>query len=311
MQMRSRKQRQGRRYRSRRSLKGGAQSPYNYEGTELTIDNPFTHIAVNQNDGTYNFNIPEKKTGFFSKSPAVNFERFCELFQYYQQNNKISCIHQQYRAASGKMFMAPSFVDILAISLILVNVRNSYGGTLVTIDNDLLNAAFTCLLLMVNQPQQFICSDNLGTLLINNKLTNDLFVKKIQKIHPTFDTRYITTLPIGTISEMDINSVLKIFKQAIFYYRYGVVPLQPITFDNTSTPDKAIIQLAMDDAAREVFKTNSSNSESWASKISLYTEGPLKLALAIQEGQAGQTGVGGKRTKLRRTIKSRRMRRKY
>ena len=99
------------------AMKGGAAGPYVYEGVPLTLDNPLTHFAVNSNDdGSYNFNIPEKKTGgFFSKTtPAVNFTSFCELYQYYQANSPISCIQQQFLGKDGTTrYKAPSFVDIL------------------------------------------------------------------------------------------------------------------------------------------------------------------------------------------------------
>ena len=56
------------------AMKGGA-GLYVYEGVRLALDNPYTHFAVNSNDdGSYNFNIPEKTTGsFFSKKTTPAF----------------------------------------------------------------------------------------------------------------------------------------------------------------------------------------------------------------------------------------------
>jgi hypothetical protein len=57
----SRKQRQqGRRSRSRRSLKGGEPKAYVCEGVPLSVGNKWIQIAVTkeEDDGTYSFNVP-------------------------------------------------------------------------------------------------------------------------------------------------------------------------------------------------------------------------------------------------------------
>lgn len=262
------------------AMKGGA-GPYLYEGVSLTIDNPLTHIAVNEVDGTYNFNILDKR-----------FSSFCELYQYYQENSPISCVHQQFQGNSGgdkmfKMFKAPSFVDILGISLILRNIQNVHDG-LVKVDGELMTVAFNNLRVIVNfglgQP---LCVEQLGTPDINKLLKNKI-LDKIQEDYPSFEMDNIAPIPINSLDKFNIDAVLRFFKQAIFYYRYGVMNLDAnrlLTFESMSTPEKSKIILGVGNPAVDQFKINEELGN-WFSKTGLYTDTPLKLALAIKEGAA-------------------------
>lgn len=263
------------------AMKGGS-GPYLYQGDLLTIDNPLTHIAVNEVDGTYNFNILDKRTGLFTE-----FSRFCELYQYYKENSPISCVHQQFIGNTGSFMKAPSFVDILGISLILRNIKNVHGGV-VKVDDELMTVAFNNLRVIVNfglgQP---LCVEQFGTLHINNLLKQKILDKIIEKQLPSFDINNIAPIPINSLDKFNIDAVLRFFKQAIFYYRYGVINLDAnglLTFESMSTPEKSKILLT-GNPALEQFKINEKRGN-WVSKIGLYTGGPLKLALEIKEGAA-------------------------
>ena len=138
--MRSRKQRQqGRRNRSRRSLKGGSGKPYVYEDVSLSVGNPLIQIAVTQEDDrTCNFNVPAGGV----------FQNYCQLAQYYDQNVPLACVNPSFVNSSGKNMMVPSLVQILGLALLLHNekVRIQLIKTL----TEQIKTCMDALILMVN-----------------------------------------------------------------------------------------------------------------------------------------------------------------
>lgn len=309
------------------TMKGGAPTPYKYEGTDLTIGNPLTQIAINRNDDNrYDFNILGKKGTFgIGSTPDVVFNSFCELFQYYRKNNPISCVQQRYMGGDGKPKNVPSFVDILGLSLVLLSIKESYSRA-ITINYKMLGNAFSILFLMVNGVQGAtpnICEEQMGgsesMMYINNFLQSKL-LKELQKELPSYEVQYITPMPITKLDESAIRSVLTYFKQALFFYKYGpsIVPPPTITFASMQTPEDAFRALGFDatfEIERGQFEKNRSASN-FAEKINLYTGASLKSAL---ESAAGSARMGGgkrkrttiKKTKRMRTRKMRRTKRKH
>ena len=254
------------------AMKGGA-GPYVYEGVRLALDNPYTHFAVNSNDdGSYNFNIPKIK----------NFTSFCELYQYYQQYSPISCVHQEFTGKDGNRYKAPSFVDILGIALVLRKIQTSDRTRILSVNDKVLTEAFKMLSVIASGGQP-LCWEEVGTLHINSYLQKKI-LEELQTRLPSLDYQDVNFMSIESLSKLDIDAVLRLFKQAIFYYRYGVINSDAsnlLTFERMLTPKDAKTLLTLDPAAIQTFDNNS-KQENWFSKISLYTNTPLELALEIQ-----------------------------
>lgn len=305
-------------------MKGGAPTPFNYEGTVLTIDNPFTHIAINRgDDNKFNFNILGKKGTFgFGSTPDVVFNNFCELFQYYKKNSPISCVHQKFLNNAGKTAISPSLVDILGLSLVLISIRNSYQKS-INITNKFLEEAFLMLFLMVSglAPNTDICETPAGSeSMYINQFLREKLLTLTQKTIPSYDIQYITTIPINNLDEYDIRSVLTYFKQALFFYKYGpsIVPPREITFANMGTPEAAqrVLELKFDETAVAQFNQNKTKP-SFAVKSNFYTDASLQSALSGSDVLSRQAmgGDGPKRMqrtrRTRRTRKTRRTNRKH
>jgi len=291
-------------------MKGGA-GPYEYEGVQLTLDNPSTHFAVNSNDdGSYNFNIPEKKTGgFFSKTtPAVNFTSFCELYQYYVANSPISCVNQRFETKTGDVWKAPSFVDILGFILLLMGAEKSTGGGMNLQDDKFFKPVCLSLLVAVNKGGP-ICQDQAGTLLMSYKL-KELISKQINTFLPSFTPQQMTTLPITSLDKFQIDRLLGLFKKALFFYRYNALPSAGyLTFEIMSTtPEKAFGAFGPGETIdSKKFKDDKSKSH-FMNNSKLYREDALQSALAgVGPGHMALGGRG--RTRVKRINKNRRTRR--
>ena len=293
------------------AMKGGA-GPYDYEGIPLILENPFTHFAVNSNDdGSYNFNIPEKTTGsFFSKTttPAVNFTSFCELYQYYLANSPISCVHQRFETKTGDALKAPSFVDILGFILLLMGTERNAAGTMNLNDDKFFKPICLLLLLAVNKGGP-ICQDQLGQLLMNQKLKEGILTQIQQKFVPSFPIDQMTTLPITRLDKFQIDKLLGLFKKVLFFYRYNTLPSATyLTFDVMSrTPEEAYRAFgASSTPDSEKFKEDK-DKPYIRNNQRLYREDTLLEALS--GAQARPMSLGGRgRTRVKRTNKNRRMR---
>jgi hypothetical protein len=281
-----------------------------YEGVPLTLDNPHTHFAVNSNDdGTYNFNIPEITTGsFFSKktTPAVNFTSFCQLYKYYKENSPISCVHQWFESKDGKSYKAPSFVDILGIILLLMGAEKN-GGTAINSDNDAF-LKITLLSSMLTLNKGPICEDQTRELLMSLPLQQAVLTQIQKKFLPTFQIHEMTTLPITSLDKFQIDRLLGLFKKALFFYRYTALPTAGyLTFERMSTTDKAFGafggQQTLDS---KKFNEEKSNSH-FMNNSKMYREDALQSAL---EGVGpGHMALGGRRrTRVNRSNKNRRSR---
>ena len=288
------------------AMKGGA-GPYEYESVPLTQNNPFTHFAVNSNDGkSYNFNIPEKTSGgFFSKTttPAVNFTSFCELYQYYQANSPISCIQQQFLGKDGTRYKAPSFVDILGFVLLLMGTQQNTGGTMNLDDSEFFKTLCNLLLLVVNKGP--ICEDQSGQLLMSLRLREEILKQIKKKILPSFTIHEMVTLPITSLDKSQIDRLLGLFKKVLFFYKYDTLPLSNyLTFEIMSTtPDKAFRAFgASTTVDSEKFKNDIKEpSNKFRNNSKLYTNDALESGPGMVLGGRG-------RTRVKRTNKNRRMR---
>ena len=284
------------------AMKGGA-GPYVYE-VPLTLDNPYTHIAVNQtDDGKYNFNIPEKKTGsFFSKktTPAVNFTSFCELYQYYKKESPISCVQQRYEKKDGGYLKAPSFVDILGLVLLLMGTAGN-GVVINLSDSEFLKNVCNLTLLILNKEP--ICQDQAGQLLISSTLKTYI----ARKITEKFGAHEMVVLPIISLEKSQIDRLLGLFKKVLFFYKYNTLPSATyLTFDVMSrTPEEAYRAFgASTTLDSEKFKNDKSSQ--FRNNSKLYSEAVLQSALSGTEASMALGGRGRRRVK--RTNKNRRMR---
>ena len=294
------------------AMKGGA-GPYVYEGESLILGNPFTHFAVNSNDdGTFNFNIPEKKTGgFFSKTtPAVTFTSFCELYGYYKENSPISCVYQRFETKIGDALKAPSFVDILGFILLLMgtepNTGGPAGGAMNLHDDTFFKSVCLSLLLAVNQEGP-ICQDQIGQLLMNHKL-KELISRQIQKSMTTFTIHKMTTLPITSLVKPQIDRLLELFKKALFFYRYNTLPsVTYLTFKTMSTTAEAFRAFGPGGTLDSVKFKEDKDKAYFRNNQMLYREDTLLAALGGAQAKPMPLG-GRRRTRVKRTNKNRRMR---
>ena len=298
------------------AMKGGAgPGPYVYEDEiQLTLDNPLTHFAVNSNDdGSYNFNIPEKSTGgFFSKktTPAVIFTSFCELYQYYLANSPISCVHQRFETRTGDALMAPSFVDILGFILLLMGTEpktgGPAGGAMNLHDDKFFKSLCLSLLLAVNKGGP-ICQDQLGQLLMNHKL-KELISREIQKLLPSFTIHEMTTLPINRLDKFQIDRLLALFKKVLFFYRYNTLPSATyLTFKTMSTTAEAFKAFGPGETIDSGKFKEDKDKAYFRNNQMLYRENTLQSALSGP--QPKPMALGGRGTiRVKRTNKNRRMR---
>lgn len=308
------------------AMKGGAGNPYEYEGVRLTPNNPLIHIGIYVSDDgkNHNFNIPAITTGsFYSKktTPSKDFSSFCELYQYYQTNIPISCVHQQFEMKTGgKMLKAPSFMDILGYALILVGTQEEYM-LLNLEDSKLLKSIFLALLASVNKGP--ICVDQPGQLVINHEFKN-MLLKAINKSFPLQMDQMIVP-DINRLNNFQVENMLRFFKRALFYYRYNTLPSSSgLTFESMSTTDNALRAFGAGSSPDfEKFKADRSLSY-FIHNSGLYREDALELALLSQAPGGAAASMGGKyrrnkrmrmkmtkmRTKRTR-MKTRRTRRRY
>jgi len=278
------------------SMKGGAGTPYVYEDVPLIANNPLIRIGIYGNGDTYNFNIPGETTGsFFSKktTPSVSFSSFCELYQYYQTNYPLSCVHQTFEMKTGgKTLKAPSFMDILGFALILVETQDRFS-TLNLEDSKLLSNIFLALLISATQKGP-ICVDQAGQLVINNEF-KQMLLQAINKFFPLKMNEMIVP-GINQLNEFQVTRILRFFKKALFYYRYNTLPSSAsLTFESMADTDSAQRAFgAVSSLDYEKFKTDRLMSY-FIHNSGLYREPALELALLTQSpGGAAAASMGGK-----------------
>lgn len=203
--MRSRKQRQqGRRSRSRRSLKGGAGKPYTYEGVSLAVGNPLIQIAVTQDDGTYSFNMPAGGV----------FQNYCQLAQYYNQNVPPACVNPSFVNSSGKNMMVPSLVQILGLALLLHNEKVRIQ-LIKTLTEPQIKTCMDALILMVNSGRSLFTA-TAGGCIVSEDFKN--ISKNVLENYEFYK--------VSGLSVFDVDSILKYFKLAIFYFKFNALPDQ-------------------------------------------------------------------------------------
>lgn len=308
--------------------------PYNYEGNELRINNPFTGVQINQlTNGTFNFNLPGS---IMSMKQAQNFANFYELYTYYTQHTtkKIARVHQTYfKPTTSTNVKVPSFLDILGVSLIIVNVRRKHVH--INFKTDILLDIFNTLLQMSDTDGRIV-EMTIGTSAINHTLKSGILTVLKKNTYPLQITD-ITPLAIDSINEADVLGILEIFKKAIFFYRYGIVPSTKPTFNfnnmnNVDINTVGLLCLGTEPGTPKIFKTNTS-TEGFLPKSELYKEITLQAAtidadkgvMVSDYSSSGSAKGGRKRTKPKkgtikpkkgtikhkRTRRTRRTRRKY
>jgi len=206
MQMRSRKQRQqGRRSRSRRSLKGGA-GPYTYEDVSLIVGNPLIQIAVTQEDnGTYSFNMPAGGV----------FQNYCQLAQYYKQNVPLACVNPWFINSKENIMMVPSLVQILGLALLLHNTTIELQKISARLTDVQIKPCMDALIIMVNNGWSLFTATASGC------IVSEDFKRISKNVLENYEFYKVSGL-----SKDDVDSILKFFKIAIFYYKFGVLPEQ-------------------------------------------------------------------------------------
>ena len=283
------------------AMKGGA-GPYVYEGVSLTLDNQYTHFAVNYNDdGTYNFNIPEKN---------IRFTSFCQLYEYYQENSPISCVQQTYLTTTDSALKAPSFVDILGIVLLLMGAAEEQITINLSDIKFLKEVLLMSLLVLQKGP---ICQVQDGQLLMSDKLKINILakIKTLCGLQTTFPIERLEILPITSLVQPQIDTLLGLFKKVLFFYKYNVVlsSSTDLTFEVMSgSYTKALGAFgATRTVASQEFKKNITNpTNQFRNNSLLYTNAALQSALA---GVVGRMPLGGRRrTRVNRSNKNRRSR---
>lgn len=233
--MRSRKQRQqGRRSRSRRSLKGGAPNAYNYEGVDLIVGNPLIQIAVTQDDKIYSFNVPG----------AASFNNYCDIVRYYQANVPLAYVNPTFVNSDENTKKVPSLVQILGLALLLHNEKVRLQSMLITTpftDKQML----TCMLALFSIVNS---SDSLFTASQSGCIVSQPFKNKAANALETYDF-----FKVSGLSKYDVDSILKYFKLAMFYFKFNASPnqyLDVLTFNEILSDDpKSMTKYFLDPTA--------------------------------------------------------------
>ena len=259
-------------------MKGGAPTPYNYnDGPVNTVilhmNNPYTYFAVNDNgNGTYDFNIPG----------VPNFTSFCQLYAYYKQNSPKSCVHQRYQVKDIETFRpAPSFIDILGLVLLLMGTKEGAIKTIPLENDKFLKFAFVGLLSVVNRESD--CVKQAGDLVVSSFLKEQM-VKALTggKFVPSATVAEIDILPIGSLTKIQIDRLLGLFKQALFFYRYNTLPsINYLTFQSMmSSIDEAKRAFGPSGSTDLVKFDDDRNEPYFIHNSMLYHDTLLNLALA-------------------------------
>ena len=208
MQMRSRKQRQpGRRSRSRRSLKGGAPQAYKYEDVDLIVGNSLIQIAVTEDNETYSFNVPG----------AASFNNYCDIVRYYQEKVPLACVNPTLINSDGTHKMVPSLVQILGLALLLHKEKVRLQSRLITtpFTEKQMLTCMLALFVIVNSSDSLFTASQSGCI-----------------VSQPFKTKAANTLgeyeffKVSSLSKDDVDSILKYFKLAMFYFKFNTLPNQ-------------------------------------------------------------------------------------
>lgn len=257
-------------------MKGGAPTPYNYKDglvdtVILHMNNPYTYFAVNDNgNGTYDFNIPG----------VPNFTSFCQLYAYYKQNSPKSCVHQGYQVKGTDNFRpAPSFIDILGLVLLLMGTNEGAIKTIPLENDKFLKFAFIGLLSVVNR--ESVCVKQAGDLVVSSFLKEQM-VKALGKFVPSATVAEIDILPIGSLTKIQIDRLLGLFKQALFFYRYNTLPsIKYLTFQSMMSSIDEAKRAFGPSGSTDILKFDDDRNEPYFIHNSmLYHDTLLNLALA-------------------------------
>lgn len=291
MQMRSRKQRQGRRSRSRRSLKGGA-GPYTYEDVSLSVGNSLIQIAVTKEDnGTYSFNVP---------GTTEPFKNYCKLFQYYQENVPLACVKPSFTNSAEKQVAMPSLVQILGLALILLNINATtvfrYSIKLATIGR-----CITALYGTVNEPLFTATSDGCVVSESFKERLTAAFKKEEVQVPP------FSFYNVNNLSDQEVETILRYFKMAMFYYKFNVLPEQhldqlsfnEILMDDPKSMekfvlDKTIIKANIAGNAFQLYKKMFYTQENLSAPAPVASSAPAPVASSASAPVASSAPVEGK-----------------
>ena len=259
-------------------MKGGAPTPYNYNDGRvntviLDMNNPYTYFAVNDNgNGTYDFNIPG----------VPNFTSFCQLYAYYKQNSPKSCVHQGYQVKDTDNFRpAPSFIDILGLVLLLMGTKEGAIKTIPLENDKFLKFAFIGLLSVVNR--ESVCLEQAGDLVVSSFLKEQMVKALVGgKFVPSATVAEIDILPIGSLTKIQIDRLLGLFKQALFFYRYNTLPsIIYLTFQSMMSSIDEAKRAFSPSGSTDILKFDDDRNEPYFIHNSmLYHDTLLNLALA-------------------------------
>jgi hypothetical protein len=202
-------------------LKGGAPNAYNYEGVDLIVGNPLIQIAVTQDDKIYSFNVPG----------AASFNNYCDIVRYYQANVPLACVNPTFVNSDGNTKKVPSLVQILGLALLLQNEKVRLQSMLITTpltDKQML----TCMLALFSIVNS---SDSLFTASQSGCIVSQPFKNKAANALETYDF-----FKVSGLSKYDVDSILKYFKLAMFYFKFNASPnqyLDVLTFNEILSDD--------------------------------------------------------------------------
>ena len=219
MRSSSRKQRQqGRRSRSRRSLKGGAPQAYKYEGVDLSVGNPLIQIAVTkEDDRTYSFNVP-------GETP---FNNYCDIAMYYQANVPLACVNPSFVSSSGTTMFVPSLVQILGLALLLYNEKVRLEQAQLTLNlTENVKPCIDALNAVANNPKRLLVDAASGSCMVSTTFTSIAKHTLQDKITKVDALRNYAFYKVSKLSDDDVKEILKYFKIAMFYYKFNSLPTQ-------------------------------------------------------------------------------------
>jgi hypothetical protein len=284
MRSSSRKQRQqGRRSRSRRSLKGGVPKAYNYEGDDLIVGNPLIQIAVTkEDDGTYSFNVP-------GETP---FNNYCEIVKYYESKSSLACVKPSFVSSSGSPIVVPSLVQILGLALLLYNEKVRLEQAQLTLNlTENVKPCMDALTAVANNPKRSLVDAASGNCMVADGFTT--VAKYTQKDRDNVVTkvdalRNYAFYMVSKLIEDDVKEILKYFKIAMFYYKFNSLPTQhldTLTFADffSTSPDAPNTTNSMRTFVvdTETFNKNVAADSYKKYKVVFYTPANLASAASV------------------------------
>jgi hypothetical protein len=213
------------------------------------MGNNLIQLAITQNGDTYSFN-----------PVGQNFNNYCELSKYYEDQQSLACVRPVYTNDAAKVISTVSLLQILGISLLFKSLSSIKPIIIQSFVMTIMQS------LNSNQHKLFVSSASGGC--IPNSYVGGSFFK------------------INDLTLLELDSILSLFKQFMFYFKFVMFPAQfldRLTFDKILKEDQS--EAAVHVLDKDGFKTKIQTESFNLYKKFFYTKDYL------EKTKAGAFGV--------------------